>query len=98
MVGTLGCYENLSAAKEIPLLDLALTLKEGRRFSFRNILTSFLADFCWRIFRKKIQTVVSRLKANLVLFLSSLLLLLRCKDAALWIRKFRTSFNMDPAI
>ena len=31
MVGTLGCYENLAAAKEIPLLDLALTLKEGRR-------------------------------------------------------------------
>ena len=31
MVGTLGCYENLTAAKEIPLLDLALTLKEGRR-------------------------------------------------------------------
>ncbi len=49
MVGTLGCYENLSAAKEIPLLDLALTLKECHRFFFRNLLTSFLADFC-RIF------------------------------------------------
>ncbi len=49
MVGTLSCYENLSAAKEIPLLDLALTLKEGHRFSFRNLQTSFLADFC-RIF------------------------------------------------
>ena len=36
MVGTLGCYENLTAAKEIPLLDLALTLKEGRRCLFFN--------------------------------------------------------------
>jgi hypothetical protein len=32
MVGNLGCYENLSGAKELPLLDLALTLKEGHSY------------------------------------------------------------------
>jgi hypothetical protein len=34
MVGNLGCYENLSAAKELPVLDLALTLKEGDSYLF----------------------------------------------------------------